>query len=244
VDKQEVIAEIHRLTEANGGVPPGQKRFRSETGIRDHEVIGRLWPNWGEALKAAGFAPNTWTGPMDEDALFDQYVALARRIGKLPTRGDLGVEATANPGFPARTTFARRLGTKSQIAQRVRAWCEENPGNDDVLAMCPPASALAAVTEDGDEPATVDTPPFGFVYLLKSGRRYKVGRSNDAGRRGYEVRLQLPDPVEEVHKIKTDDPEGIEAYWHRRFADRRLNGEWFDLRKAEVDAFKRWRRIS
>jgi hypothetical protein len=81
----------------------------------------------------------------------------------------------------------------------------------------------------------------GYVYLMKSGRNFKVGRSNAVGRRHYEVALQLPEPVELVHQIATDDPEGIERYWHQRFADRRTNGEWFRLTSADVAAFKRRR---
>jgi len=80
---------------------------------------------------------------------------------------------------------------------------------------------------------------FGFVYLMKSGRFYKIGRSTCAEKRAYEVQLVLPEELTLVHKIKTDDPVGIEAYWHSRFADRRLRGEWFDLKADDVRAFRR-----
>ena len=88
-----------------------------------------------------------------------------------------------------------------------------------------------------DETEGIDT--MGFVYLLKSGRFYKIGRSNASGRREYELGIQLPEKATIVHRISTDDPVGIENYWHRRFDSLRKNGEWFALSIAEVRVFKR-----
>lgn len=79
----------------------------------------------------------------------------------------------------------------------------------------------------------------GFVYLLRAGRNFKIGKTNAVGRRERALAVQLSERADTGHVIKTDDPGGIEAYWHRRFADWRKNGEWFELRPEDVRAFKR-----
>jgi hypothetical protein len=85
----------------------------------------------------------------------------------------------------------------------------------------------------------------GYVYLVKHGSRkeYKIGKTFNPLRREGEIALQLPEKLEPIHYIKTDDPSGIENYWHTRFAEKRKEGEWFALTAEDVRAFKRWKRI-
>ena len=78
--------------------------------------------------------------------------------------------------------------------------------------------------------------------MMKTGRRYKIGHTNSPLRRHREVRLNLPDPTNIVHTIETDDPKGIEGYWHRRLAEKRVHDtEFFELHALDIAAFKKRR---
>jgi hypothetical protein len=78
---------------------------------------------------------------------------------------------------------------------------------------------------------------------MKSGRHYKIGHTNSIGSRERQLAIKIPIPPTTIHTIETDDPLGIEAYWHKRFEGKRGEGEWFDLSPEDIRAFKRWRRI-
>lgn len=135
-------------------------------------------------------------------------------------------------GFPSPNVYVRYGGKASQIAV-LRKFCCGAEEFTDVIDLLP-ATAPEAIPPKGI-PAKVA----GIVYLMRMGKYHKIGRSNSLGRRAYEVSLQMPERVETVHVIETDDPAGIERYWHQRFADQRANGEWFELSRADVVAFKR-----
>jgi hypothetical protein len=174
-------------------------------------------------------------GALDENALFEKFISLMRELGKFPSANEVKLKARNTPGFPWHNTFAR-FGPKQQFASRIEAYCKGREGYDDVVALCA-ASVERAVSIPNDDVEASEE--FGFVYLIKSGRYYEIGRSNAVGRREYELAIQLPEKAVTVRIIRTDDPSGIEAYWHKRFEEKRQNGEWFNLSSEEVKAFKR-----
>ena len=113
-------------------------------------------------------------------------------------------------------------------------------GYDDVVEIC---QSIIENLEDEEETGEDAGIVVGEVYLFKSGRYYKIGKTDDTVRRGQELRIQLPEKLNLIHSIKTDDPSGIETYWHKRFEAKRMQGEWFDLNSSDIKTFKRWRKI-
>jgi hypothetical protein len=241
--KADIIREIQRTANTNKGIAFGWRRFEAETGIGYYDWYGQYWTRWGDAVREAGFEPNRMSEAFDEAYLLEQLVLLTRRLGRVPTQGDLRLATNTDSKFPSDKVF-RRLGSKPERAARVLAFCEANPGHEEVAALwrqLPVSEASDEARETGD-----DTPSaVGYVYLLKHGtrREYKIGRTNNPLRREGELGIQLPEKCEPIHYIQTDDPEGVEAYWHRRFASKRKEGEWFALAAKDVHAFKRWKRI-
>jgi hypothetical protein len=240
--KAAVIRAIQQLAEENGGVPVGKERFVAETGFSDYLFQGRLWATWSDAVREAGYDPNPFgSARLDEDALLRQLADLTRKLGKLPTKAQIRMEGRGNAGFPSATTFGTRFGTKAQQAAALHAFIERSPEFADIAAMLPTvADEPVREPDEADNPNAAQPMP-GFVYLVRSGKFHKIGRSNDHGRRSYEIGLQLPEKLQMVHTIETDDAVGIEHYWPERFKDRRRNGEWFLLTKADIAAFKRRR---
>lgn len=231
-----IVQEIQRTTKENNGKPLGRMKFTSETGIKASDWLGVYWARWSDALREAGFAPNPFQLSYDKTELLDKYAQLSQELGRLPADGDLRLKGRTDKAFPSHGTV-QRLGTKSELVSQLLVYCRSHNGYEDVVRLCEAYSHLKPeVPTDGYKTADVT---IGFVYLVKSGRFFKIGRSNAAGRRTYELDLQLPEKAKPVHVIRTDDPPGIETYWHTRFAPKRKNGEWFDLDTKDVAAFKR-----
>ncbi len=238
MDKELILSEIRRTTQENGGKPLGHRAFASQTGIQQSDW-GRYWPRFGDVVQAAGFAPNEMTRAYDRDFLYSKIVELTRELGHLPVVAGIRIKAQNDKTFPSEKTL-RRLGPKHEVVDDLIKYCEKFEGHTDILAMCDAWRSVRRPTRSVSlHDSAVAPASFGFVYLMKSGRFYKIGHTVSVGQRHRQLAIQLPERLALVHEIRTDDPLGIEAYWHNRFASRRQNGEWFALTSDDVRAFKR-----
>lgn len=229
--REKIIDEIRRLA-GEIGRSPGKTLFQRETSIPETHWYGRYWLSWGDALKEAGLSANRVPPKISREELLSTYAMAVRHHGAVPTRAQLRLYAQNNSNFPAQTTFNKTFRDKKRLVAALAEFVRKNDEFGDLVKLLPQPKTSA----DDDTSAPIGE---GFVYLLKSGDYFKVGRSNELERRVKQISVQLPESATLEHAIRTDDPPGIEAYWHRRFAECRANGEWFKLTKADIRAFKR-----
>ncbi|MDZ4371582.1 MAG: GIY-YIG nuclease family protein [Phenylobacterium sp.] len=231
--REQILSEIRRLANTNDGQPPGYKLFFRETGLGDHLWRGKFWARWSDALVEAGYSPNAWQERLDPEAVLTGVISACRHYGRFPTQDEVQLYRKANPAIPSEQAIKRHFGRRAELIAALARRASEDSQYADIAAMLPTVAPTAR------EPVHRAPSRDGFVYLFKSGDFYKIGRSDDLERRIKEVGIKLPEKLTPIHSIRTDDPSGIEAYWHRRFADRRANGEWFKLSALDVSAFKK-----
>jgi hypothetical protein len=234
--KDAVIKRIRELAAQRGGHVSFDV-FLSETGIKDKWLRRQdWWAGWNNLLSEIGLETRKFGVPRTPESRIAEAVAtVIERDGCWPTEDDLARERKKDQTFPSLGVISplRRSGALARMIVALGEKTEQ--------------FSKAALVAKEYLPAETDTADIGsnekvkgYVYMLRSGRRYKIGKSTDPSRRYREVRLELPDETHQVHTIPTDDPAGIEAYWHQRFAEKRVrNTEFFSLDANDVQAFKR-----
>ncbi len=238
VTKEEIVEHIKRIARAEGSAP-GRQRFEAVTGVKRHEWYGLHWARWGDALKDAGLTANGFQGQFDKEHVLNAYVSLIAKLGRVPTEGDIRIERRANDSFPSHSTLANHIGLRrDRLVAALDHVRQHGLGQEAAKILSEAIEALPPASNEEDVVERLGPVATGYVYMLKSGNFYKIGKTNSIDRRQYEIGLQLAEVLEPIHSIETDDPSGIEAYWHNRFKDKRMNGEWFNLDASDVRAFR------
>lgn len=236
MDREAILNEIRRAAAENGGVVPGQEQFERLTGISMGKWRGKFWLRWSEAVSEAGLTPGRMKEAHSHDVVFACLAQLTRKYGHFPKYAEVRIERERDKSFPHHSVF-NRLGNQAERIAQLRAFAGERAEYADILDLLPKAEAVGP--EESASPSDGEAVGDGYVYMLKLGKHYKIGKTFAVPRRHRQIALELPEKPDAVHSIRTDDPEGIEAYWHKRFAHKQTNGEWFSLDPQDVKVFKR-----
>lgn len=79
----------------------------------------------------------------------------------------------------------------------------------------------------------------GFIYILRADNNtYKIGRTKTIHSRIESIDGTLPYATELVHTIEALDYKEAERYFHQKFADRCIRGEWFQLTEEDIEDLK------
>ena len=176
--KDQIIKEIQRTAKENGGKPPGQQRFRGQTTIKESDWRGRYWARWGDALREAGFDPNQFNQSYNDDVLLEKFAVLARELGRVPVVSEWQLKARRDKTYPSSSAL-QRLGSKQKLIARVLEFVRQREDYSDVVPLLS-ASASAHDIAIQEPTKRIST---GLVYLMKSGRHYKIGRTVSVGSR-------------------------------------------------------------
>ena len=246
MDKQQILSEIRRTTLENNGIPLGKSRFFKETGIKESDWRGKFWSRWSAAVLEAGYQPLNRQAANDRVQSLAKIISLTRRLGKLPTVAEMRLEKRMDSHFPS-TSSLQRATSRDQLLQELIEYCNKHKGFEDVEAILKQTvlpkqpTKLSAETEQEHQA--------GIIYLILAGSHYKIGITTALYRRASQIANGHPNGAELIHSFQTDDARGIEAYWHNRFAAKKVKGkniargEWFALSKADIGAFCKRKRF-
>lgn len=239
ITREEIIEAIRLTAKQNGDRPLGFRVFTQQTGITRYQW-GKYWAKFTDAQKEAGFEPNSPNLALKKGYAEQKYIAFIRRLGKFPTISEIRVERYSDPAIPKFPS--KRIATVFALAQVLLEYSTENAGYEDITEIC--RQKIAQISDGLESELIIGPTIVGEVYLYKQGQYYKIGKTNNLLRRGKELKLLLPEEPQLIHSIKTDDPTGVEAYWHKRFGSKRSGkSEFFTLNVEDVRAFKRWKQI-
>lgn len=236
MNRETILDEIRRAADVTPGGKLGLASFERISGISQGIWRGKYWTNWTEAVQDAGVVPGEMSIAYSDVHLLKALADLVRTYKRFPTYAQIKIQKARDAKFPNHATFDR-LGSQKAKIEMLRQFAIDNANYSDILQLLPSQAPVADLKESAQDESSLKRD--GHVYMMKLGKHYKIGHTSSVPRRHREINLELPEKTDVVHTIATDDPEGIEAYWHHRFASKNSNGEWFSLSAEDIRAFKR-----
>lgn len=146
------ILDAIRNCANNLGRPPSRSEFKSKTGISEYHVL-RHFPNWREAVRAAGLQPDSTNLRLDDVTLLQDWGEFVRKIRQIPTRSHYSREGRFSPGV-----FEKHFGSWSRLPSRFREFAKGKPEWADVLPLLPASDPK--LQQKSEKPSSGDRPRY------------------------------------------------------------------------------------
>lgn len=91
-------------------------------------------------------------------------------------------------------------------------------------------------TSESDTPKEKDSDK--SVYLFKANKYYKIGISNNIEKRKTQLEKGMPYEIDIIHTIDIPTARHLEGRLHKKFEDKQVRGEWFNLGEDDLDFIK------
>jgi hypothetical protein len=183
--REEIVELIKKMAASKGG-NVGMNAFIRESGVKDHEL--GLHGTWNELKREAGLETRNFLEPRTELAsLLPPFARIVAQGGVWPTQDRLRRERTRDASFPSLKLYRAAL-RHPDFYNQLLAYCR---GQDELADVIPIVLARQTSAEH-NAVSSSDASVAGYVYMMRSARAYKIGRTNSPSRRHREVRLELP----------------------------------------------------
>ncbi|SHH62986.1 GIY-YIG nuclease family protein [Pollutimonas bauzanensis] len=205
-------------------------------------------PTKGHGVAVAAYDDAEKTGMLRWLGIITGGTGATRIIEWKPTTAQIWVDTPSGRGFWKAGAFGF---AKAKIADYGlhELWQEQFDGmelRDHVPAERRPTrlwSTRSRIAPERLNPIEVvgeptKGPRAGVVYILKSAYGYKVGRIRNVPARMRAFGVQLPIIYSIPLCAWFDDCHQAERRYHHLFANKRINGEWFDLNEADIQQIR------
>src|ERR1700722_55869 len=172
--KESIISAYNDLVTEKGGKVIGETVFVRETQLSRYYWQGGYWRSWSAFQADAGHTPNEPNQKTEDETLLQRLAELAIDRKEIPIEADLDLKRKEDPSFPSKSCF-RRWGSREALLSKLAEYCEGKPQFKVVGQL------LKQGVSGNLDRRLVSNQIKGFVYLLRSGKYYKIGYTNAVG---------------------------------------------------------------
>jgi hypothetical protein len=206
-------------------------------------------PTLGDGVILADYDSNEQTGLVRYVGIVKHRTLRCVEVDWVSVNIEIWVDTPAGRGNWAKKPGFKFADTKVAGYGLHQLFADAFPGLDARESLPNGAKALRATSRQSQsrsslarerfEPAEIigeptTSPRGGYVYVLQSAYGYKVGRTRNIPSRMRAFGVKLPIMYTIPLCAWFDDHIEAEAAYHRMFADKHVNGEWFNLNEHDV----------